>query len=507
MGIPSYYKRLIDTVKGLLTRKHPGSTGTASHLWMDFNCLIYHCLRRPDMMPYTSAGKEAWEAAFLDEIIKYTNKVIAEVKPTEGVYIAVDGVVPMAKMRQQRMRRFKSAAFAEEGSWDTNAITPGTDFMKKLRYKLEALCAKHSTWKVSSSDEPGEGEHKIMTAWKGKKGIQVVYGLDADLIVLSLLNAPDSVYLFREVVEAGEIKRDDMGEEEFSWFSIDELRNYLTDSSTDKNAFLQDYCFAMSFLGNDFLPSSLAFKMREDGHDALLSLLKSPEHKRLVDIDGKINISGLTAFLGKLAASEDTRILAFIKKKSRQASMIGTETGFGENNWPLAELAESRLVSGFGASCRLKPNWQKLYIDLYFGKGTQIEDLTSKYLYGVNWVWDYYRGNPVCYNWHYPWHLPPLWKWLASGKMPEYPGRLEMTPDRIRPEEQLALVLPLRSWHLVKMPECQMPELAPWLYPKKFGYSSVGKRFFWECEAEIPVPSIVEVKNILASTCTATKSK
>ena len=508
MGIPSYYKRLIDTVKGLLTRKHPTTTGVSvSYLWMDFNCLIYHCLRRPDMMPYTSARKEEWEAAFLDEIIKYTNKVIAEVKPTEGVYIAVDGVVPMAKMRQQRMRRFKSSAFAEEGTWDTNAITPGTDFMKKLRFKLEALCAKHPTWKVSSSDEPGEGEHKIMTAWKGKKGVQVVYGLDADLIVLSLLNAPDKVYLFREVVEAGEIKRNDLGEEEFSWFSIDELRNYLVGESIEKNAFLQDYCCAMSFLGNDFLPSSLAYKMREDGHDALMSFLRSPEHKRLVGDDGEISPSGLFAFLAKLASSEDARILAFIKKKARQGSVIGTETGFGQNNWPLAEQAESKLVSGVGASCSLKPNWQKIYLEHYFGKGTYSEELTSKYLYGVKWVWDYYRGKPICYNWHYPWHLPPLWKWLVSAKMPEYPGVHEIVPEEIRPEEQLALVLPLRSWHLVKMPEYQMPELAPWLYPKKFGYCSVGKRYFWECEAEIPVPSIIEIKSILAVTSTATKTK
>lgn len=493
MGIPSYYKKLIDTVKGLLTRTN---SCKISYLWMDFNCLIYHCLRRPDMPVYPGAsGKEEWEAIFLNEIIKYTNKVIAEVKPVEGVYIAIDGVVPMAKMRQQRLRRFKSAAFAEEGNWDTNAITPGTEFMTKLRYKLENLISKHPTWKLSSSDEPGEGEHKIMKAWNNKKGVHAVYGLDADLIVLSLLNAPDTCYLFREVVEAGEIKRDEGGEEEFSWFSIDELRNYLTASSTDKSAFLLDYCCAMSFLGNDFLPSSLAYKMRDDGHDVILDLLKKPDHKRLVGIDGEIDTSGLVSFMSKLATNENARILGFIKKKNRQASMIGTETGFGQSNWPLANPVENILANYSG----LKPNWQKMYLDYFFGKGTQIEDLTQKYLYGVKWVWDYYRGKPVCYNWHYPWHLPPLWNWLVSAKMPEYPGRFEIMPEEIKPEEQLSLVLPLRSWNLVKNPDlARIPELAPWLYPKKFGYSSVGKRYFWECEAEIPVPSIVEIKNIVS---------
>lgn len=508
MGIPSYYKKLVDTVKGLLTKKHPTDDSTesstssnVSYLWMDFNCLIYHCLRRPDMMVYTVEKKEEWEAFFLDEIIKYTNKVVSEVKPTDGVYIAIDGVVPMAKMRQQRMRRFKSAAFAKDDTWDTNAITPGTEFMKKLRYKLEVQI-KHSNWTLSSSDEPGEGEHKIMNAWKGKKGIQVVYGLDADLIVLSLQNAPDTVYLFREVVEAGDIKRDTMGEEEFSWFSIDKLRNYLTADSTDKVSFLQDYCFSMSFLGNDFLPSSLAYKMRDDGHDVILNFLKASDHKRLVGDDGEISMPGLISFLGKLASGEDTRILGFIKKKARQGSTIGVEIGFGENNWPLAEQAERILASGSGYVSHLKSNWQKVYLDTFFCKGTQIEDLTNKYLYGIKWVWDYYRGKSICYNWHYAWAMPPLWKWLVSSKMPEYPGKFEIRPEEIKPEEQLALVLPLRSWHLIKTPESQIPELAPWLYPKKFTYSSVGKRYFWECEAEIPVPSIIEIKNIMSATKT-----
>ena len=46
MGIPAYYKRLIDGVKGLVRRSHPNG-GKVDWLWMDFNCMIYHCLRRP----------------------------------------------------------------------------------------------------------------------------------------------------------------------------------------------------------------------------------------------------------------------------------------------------------------------------------------------------------------------------------------------------------------------------------------------------------------------------
>ena len=48
------------------------------------------------------------------------------------VYIAVDGVAPMGKMKQQRMRRYKSVL--EKKEWDTNAISPGTYFMIKLLF-------------------------------------------------------------------------------------------------------------------------------------------------------------------------------------------------------------------------------------------------------------------------------------------------------------------------------------------------------------------------------------
>lgn len=490
MGIPSYYKRLIDTVKGLVSRKHPGKINT---LWMDFNCLIYHCLRRPSMPPYTG-NKDEWEEIFLNEIIDYTKKIVSEVKPVDGVYIAIDGVVPMAKMRQQRMRRFKPKSFdisKTEESWDTNAITPGTAFMEKLRNKLE----KQKGWKVSSADEPGEGEHKIMEQCRLSKdgGINAVYGLDADLIVLSLLNSNNPTWLFREDVEMGEIKRDEMGEEQFTWFSIDALRDHITSGSSCKTTFIRDYCFAMSFLGNDFLPSSLSYKMREDGHDRLLDLLSSSDHKQLVDDSGEINNDNLFIFLNKLALDEDRRILAFINKKNRQANIIGTETGFGENNWPLSERAENILLSGNS----LKSNWQIIYLESFFGKGTLVGDVCSSYLFGINWIWNYYRGKPVCYNWQNPWHLAPLWKWLAKSKMPEK-SEILVKPEDIMPAEQLALVLPPRSWHLIRSArESKLIELASWLYPKYFTYNSVGKRYFWECEAEIPIPTILQVKLIL----------
>lgn len=529
MGIPSYYKKLIDTVPGLLSKGHP--SGTVEWLFMDFNCLIYHCLHRADTPPPPAASatrdkKDEWEAEFLECIVQYCLKVIKQVAPQKGVYIAVDGVVPMAKMRQQRLRRFKSIWLAGQGpsdgtggSWDRNAITPGTAFMKKLRLRLEAMAAKYGkkTWTVSSSDEPGEGEHKIIAEWRrgGYNGNFAVYGLDADLIILAILGQEccglnNTIWLFREEVNAGKITYDEAGEEVFEWFSINALRDWLSGgvlAGSDKRAFILNYCFTMSVLGNDFLPNSLSLKIREDGHADLLEIVRGLTAKaaHLINPETRaISLVGLKELFRILAAMEDMRVLKYVLKKQMMGRNCEQDTALGENNWPLAHIEESVLVTGK----QLRDNWKDLYITHFFSGFSNtkknINRICKEYLYGMQWIWAYYTGltADVCFNWFYPFSLPPLWstlnEYLAGHDIPEFPERVFVRAEDIHPAEQLALVLPLESWGLIPPgPERRLPQLAPQFFPAAFTFESVGKRFFWECESMIPLPTILEVKSLL----------
>ena len=65
--------------------------------------------------------------------------------PKKGVFIAIDGVAPAGKIKQQRSRRFKSVNDRRmyenikkkhkkeiPNSWNNSAISPGTEFMEKL---------------------------------------------------------------------------------------------------------------------------------------------------------------------------------------------------------------------------------------------------------------------------------------------------------------------------------------------------------------------------------------
>ena len=541
MGIPSYYKKLLAVLPGLVSKQ----CHVVDWLFMDFNCLIYHCLHHAP--PYTGE-KEEWEQLFLECIVVYTKKVIKQVNPKKGIYIAIDGVVPMAKMKQQRLRRFKSAWLAKQEhdvkKWDTNAITPGTNFMAQLKARLLKMIAESLRKMIlSSSDEPGEGEHKIIAAWRTNQyqGNYAIYGLDADLIVLALLgqetcSLKNQMWLFREEVVAGAMTRDEQGEEIFEWFSIDLLKTWLMEqlhpcretgvthvgdargAGGMENARgvggvgsvrgvgtgnaiaspLLNYCFAMSILGNDFLPGSLGLKIRDDGHTELLRIL-SCLTVPLIDTSLTISMEGVTELVKQLSLTESVRICTALSKKQMFSNQLKGETvKVGENNWPLTQMEEGFLLESNTHKKQLVSNWKELYLSRFFS--SKKETICREYLCGMNWIWQYYTGQSVCFNWYYPFALPPLWEWLQhSTVLPSISINLRATD--IKPIEQLAIVLPLDSWHLLPdSDEKRFPLYAPHFFPASFSFESVGKRFFWECESLIPLPTPMELKSIIHHT-------
>ena len=52
MGIPSYYRQLLQDVPELVIKQHPSDA--LSWLFMDYNGLIYQCLQRADVLRRTA---------------------------------------------------------------------------------------------------------------------------------------------------------------------------------------------------------------------------------------------------------------------------------------------------------------------------------------------------------------------------------------------------------------------------------------------------------------------
>src|SRR5436190_21212661 len=124
---------------------------------------------------------------------------------------------------------------------------------------------------------------------KQVSGTNVIYGNDADLLLLGLgLNIPGLFICSNTVRIPGTDRM-------LPPVSIDELRAGLVEKL--RGDFIYDFIFACSMLGNDFLPRSFLFSDIGDALDTIIELLAQNE--------GMLSSQqSFAAFLGKLAELE-----------------------------------------------------------------------------------------------------------------------------------------------------------------------------------------------------------
>ena len=444
--------------------------------------------------------------------------LIVLAQPTKGVYVSCDGVVCAAKRKQQRLRRFKGPWLAAEEAavrrqagakdddasglkWNQNALTPGSAFMEKLGTALTDAgrgIAKQTRLEVivSTTAEPGEGEHKLLAHMRSVKPRScTIYGLDADLILLSMLLRVDTGADVRLMREAQEFEGKGGGAEG-EWRSLDvtELANVTLGGQGVR---VRDYVAAMTLLGNDFLPRSLTHTVRDEGIPFLIKSLGASVWSAgftLVDADGLLRREGLLALLRPWAATEEGDMQAAVMdavKAARRPAGIGAnpeETALREFNAQPARWCSIAALADPRNPKQLIHGWQDLYRGVWRA-GSPVD-----YLEGLAWTWDYYSGRPVDVGWFFEEHLPPLWSDVVASL--EKQGETTISAPEIRWDT------PLPAWlHLLSvLPTDSVQELlpssrqlalkkAPWYWPSSWSLFDIGRGQIWECEPVIPVPS------------------
>ena len=220
-------------------------------------------------------------------------------------------------------------------------------------------------------------------------------------------------------------------------------------------------------------------------------------------------MEGLSWLFRALYAREEADLRQTLVKRSKMVKdmtvrhVIPSTVSLGDHYWPLTQMEE--MVLYHAPTQMLRKDWQSLIMTHFFHLPcieSSYEAICKEYMYGIQWIWAYYMGKPICYNWFYPYSMPPLWGWIHT-----YMGlhslpvlEIRVTREEIRPVEQLVLVLPLESWYLIPpCPEKKFPMWAPHYFPSTFSFESAGKTFFWECEARIPIPTVFDVKAVFGS--------
>ena len=574
MGIPSYFLQIVKKYKNII-KSTLQLTGCVDNFYADCNGIVYDVIRS---ITFTNKSVDAYESEVIDAVCHKIQSYIDVFQPKEKIIVAFDGVAPVAKLNQQRERRYKSwltgdlqkriekknaskktsvASSVETSTfWNTSSITPGTAFMKKLNEHVTAHFVSNPKVLVSTSDVSGEGEHKMFQHIRDfadghKNKTTIIYGLDADLIMLCLnhLHISERIFLYRETPEFIKSVDNTLDQAADYYIDIPELAqsiikymNGMHEQQDQVSAKIEfqsekcrmfDYIFICFMLGNDFMPHFPALNIRTGGIDTLLDAYRqtigSSPGEYIVcfhepSAEYKINWINYKRFIEYLADREDELIRKEYKRRDRMQQLQGMHSsgyknGGGNNcsdvvsEWSNEELPAS--MDEFNM-CPMKyrekekqinpftEGWeQRYYSTLFHVKITAsvCKNICMNYLEGMEWTFKYYSSGCIDWRWSYKHHYPPLLKDLCQfiPDTPRHDFLQVMEPCPIRDVVQLCYVLPKPSLQLLPQRVFEKVSKHPnfnSMYATNHHMNWSFCKFFWECHTEMPQLDIHDLEEI-----------
>jgi len=335
-------------------------------MYLDMNGIIHACTHPND----NDASNTLTMREMMLAIFRYIDRMVSEIaKPKKVLFMAIDGCAPRAKMNQQRARRFRAAqdrlesmdkarqageVIDESATFDSNCITPGTEFMeqvgKHLRWFIRKKIKDDPIWRnleivFSGHDVPGEGEHKIMQFIRDLRSRpdyepnqrHCMYGGDADLIMLGLATHEPHFCLLREVVNFNRQFGPRPGQREtvirqtkeaqFQLMHISMVREYIEldlalgcGRAVDKERIVDDFIFLTFLVGNDFLPHLPTLDIGEHAFDVVFSAYKSllTESEGYLVTSGELQDMTRLEALFRIIGEQEMEILANREDKEKE---------------------------------------------------------------------------------------------------------------------------------------------------------------------------------------------
>lgn len=312
MGVLGLFKSLCKRFPTIRRQFSDLSCPKTDCFYIDTNCLIYTAVsnsRYDSDDPYTNV---------INETLRYVDFLVSIVQPGKLLYFAFDGPAPLAKVHQQRKRRYL-AEKANAHSFDGLQISVGTEFMdildERFRDFIEIRRSESSIWRkpdiiYSSHRVPGEGEHKIVEFLRGKPKtnlVHMIFSPDADVMFLASSISKDTIYILRTIDSSFYDKYDspqDTSPDSFFVIHVPILMELLSITFYEKiiddmSIVSREFCLICFLLGNDFIPvfSEVNFK-KITLDDIIDSYVKNVSSKGeyLVNDDLSLNLLNIMHF-------------------------------------------------------------------------------------------------------------------------------------------------------------------------------------------------------------------
>lgn len=531
MGIPSYFSYIVKNHPSVI-KKLQNTTIQINNLYLDCNSIIYDAVHNIDF----SKLVESDILTIIKAVCLKIDEYIALLKPDKTVFIAFDGVAPVAKLEQQRIRRYKSvyqnsitkSIYKDKTSdpWNTTAITPGTRFMSQLNATIKKHYNNPNNYNIqnimlSTSDNCGEGEHKLFQyireyPEKHANETTVIYGLDADLIMLSINHLPiaQNIFLFRETPHFIQTINRDLEPNATYLLDIPELAKTITlnmnndvdidnDNDNDKNYKnrIYDYIFICFFLGNDFMPHFPSINIRTGGVDKMINAYKATIGKsNEILTDGKKiywkNVRQLVKYLSDLEHE-------YFKQEMKLRDKIGKR--YLPNDTPEEKLKKFESIPIYERQVEKYINpygngWEERYYKALFNVEVVEErkkQICVNYLEGLEWTMKYYTSGCSDWRWCYKYNYPPLLSDLIHY-IPYFDT--EFIPNNkvenpVSQMVQLCYVMPYQCLNLLpkKLYDGLIKEHPEW-HKTDCDFLWAFCKYFWESHVDLPEIDIGELE-------------
>jgi len=445
----------------------------------------------------------------IKKIFKYINQYLFSIPNLEKINLnKIKNIIEMSNKILIKLNKIIS-----KKNIDSQNYKNIKEIIFDIKKKINVIELKNDFKFIYSSDKKnGEGEHKIF------KHIDVnnynnimIFGLDTDLIFLSLCCKKKNIYLLREQTSFTKNELLDNTCNNFNILDIDILKqncyNIMKNKSViniKKKETLLDFVFICFLIGNDFIPNMLSINIYSDINNGVNVLIETYRKidGNICNKDGIFNNENFNKFLNLLKEKE----IFSLKQKYKYNNYIYPHEplfGYYLEKHNVDFLNDVKIPDKLMLGNDNK--WIERYYNYFFNTNNKeiINEICKNYIEGLVWILQYYIGNIKNKQWYYRYSYAPL---LAS--IVDYIKINNFDINKIKFKknsfvsanlQKICIIPPKYKYILSEKYRDYNNSEIKYMFPDTFSQEMIYQRYLFSCIPKLPnidINKIIEyIKN------------